>query len=92
MNGVDINIQWSQLHSRWECVLCSGISLSRDFDSMGHEVNNGKVTRLRAIYSSAAGEKRNRFSKPNVLYHRTNCKTFRVHNSGMDSGTGNGDF
>lgn len=41
---------------------------------MSHEVNDGKVARLRAMYGSAAGEKRNRFSKPNVLYHRTNCK------------------
>lgn len=70
----DMNIQWSQICSRWECVSCAGISLSRDFDTMTHEVNEAKIERLRAMYGSAAGEKRNRYAKPNVLFHRSGCR------------------
>jgi hypothetical protein len=43
--------------------------VSRDYDTMTHEVDGDKVIRLRAMYETSAGEKRNRFTKPNVLYH-----------------------
>lgn len=67
-------VQWAQSVSRWECLACGGISLSRDFDTMTHQTNDAEVERLRERYSSTHGEAKDRFTKPNILFHRQGCK------------------